>query len=127
MNERDKELLKEAGYSFGQPFDLWYQKVADLIRADEREAVLDLVDGYAKNNTDLREAIRARGDLLTNETKIFQSRLGQKMIGMGMLTYPSSSNLFAPMRWKQQPAQPTSLGRYWLKHWCWPSENIVRR
>ena len=63
MNERDKELLKEAGYSFGQPFDLWYQKVADLIRADEREAVLDLVDGYAKNNTDLREAIRARGDL----------------------------------------------------------------
>ena len=27
----------------------------------EREAILDLVDGYAKNNTDLAEAIRARG------------------------------------------------------------------
>ena len=30
--------------------------------AIEREAVLDLVDGYAKNNTDLRDAIRARGE-----------------------------------------------------------------
>ncbi len=27
----------------------------------EREAVLDLVDAYAKNNTDLADAIRARG------------------------------------------------------------------
>lgn len=29
--------------------------------AAEREAVLDLVDDYAKGNTDLRDAIRARG------------------------------------------------------------------
>jgi len=29
--------------------------------AAEREAMLDLVDSYAKNNTDLRDAIRARG------------------------------------------------------------------
>jgi hypothetical protein len=27
----------------------------------EREALLDLVDSYAKNNTDLAAAIRARG------------------------------------------------------------------
>jgi hypothetical protein len=34
---------------------------AALVAFAEREAVLDLVDGYAKNNTDLAEAIRARG------------------------------------------------------------------
>lgn len=28
----------------------------------ERQAVLDLVDAYAKNNHDLRDAIRARGE-----------------------------------------------------------------
>ena len=28
----------------------------------EREALLDLVDDYAKNNTDLKAAIRARGN-----------------------------------------------------------------
>jgi len=33
---------------------------ADLVANAEREAILDLVDGYAKNNTDLAEAIRAR-------------------------------------------------------------------
>ena len=32
-----------------------------LVRADEREALIDLVDDYAKNNTDLKAAIRARG------------------------------------------------------------------
>ena len=30
--------------------------------AAEREAVLDLLDAYAKNNTDLRDAIRTRGN-----------------------------------------------------------------
>ena len=34
---------------------------AKLIAKKEREAILDLVDGYAKNNTDLVEAIQARG------------------------------------------------------------------
>jgi hypothetical protein len=29
---------------------------------EEREALLDLVDGYAKNNTDLEDAIRARSN-----------------------------------------------------------------
>jgi hypothetical protein len=33
-----------------------------LVRADEREALIDLVDDYAKNNTDLKAAIRARGN-----------------------------------------------------------------
>jgi len=57
MNARDKELLKEAGYSFGQPFDLWCQRVADLIRADEREAILKLADSLGWVNVD---DIRAR-------------------------------------------------------------------
>ena len=30
-------------------------------RLIEREAILDLVDAYAKNNTDLKAAIKARG------------------------------------------------------------------
>jgi len=36
---------------------------AELVARAEREAVLDLIDGYAKNNTDLAEAIRARGEM----------------------------------------------------------------
>ena len=35
---------------------------AELVRADEREAILGLADSYAKNNTDLADAIRARGN-----------------------------------------------------------------
>ena len=38
------------------------ERFTDLVRADEREAILDLVDSYAKNNTDLADAIRARGN-----------------------------------------------------------------
>jgi len=34
---------------------------AKLVAQHEREAVIDLVDSYAKNNTDLADAIRARG------------------------------------------------------------------
>ena len=34
---------------------------AKLVAQHEREAVIDLVDNYAKNNTDLTDAIRARG------------------------------------------------------------------
>jgi hypothetical protein len=34
----------------------------DAATKAEREAVLDLVNDYAKNNTDLRDAIRARGE-----------------------------------------------------------------
>jgi hypothetical protein len=38
-----------------------FERFAKLVAEHEREAVLDLVDGYAKNNTDLADAIRARG------------------------------------------------------------------
>ena len=41
------------------PYSLYH--FAKLVTEKEREAILDLVDGYAKNNTDLVEAIRARG------------------------------------------------------------------
>jgi len=34
---------------------------AKRVAEKEREAVIDLVDGYAKDNTDLADAIRARG------------------------------------------------------------------
>jgi len=37
------------------------RSIENAIAKKEREAILDLVDGYAKNNTDLIEAIRARG------------------------------------------------------------------
>ena len=37
------------------------EKFADLASTAEREAILELVDSYAKNNTDLADAIRARG------------------------------------------------------------------
>ena len=39
---------------------LWLKRIDDAVKK-EREVILDLVDGYAKNNTDLVEAIRARG------------------------------------------------------------------
>ena len=52
------------------------ERFAELVRADEREramrenayvlaereTILDLVDSYAKNNTDLANAIRERGN-----------------------------------------------------------------
>ena len=37
------------------------QRFAALVAAHEREELLDLVDAYAKNNDDLKVAIRARG------------------------------------------------------------------
>ena len=37
------------------------QHVAEAV-AKEREAILDLVDDYAKDNVDLKAAIRARAD-----------------------------------------------------------------
>ena len=69
MSQQDVQIAFQAGfvtyeledYTEGG-YDIRYERFADLIRVDEREAVLDLVDGYAKNNTDLRDAIRARGN-----------------------------------------------------------------
>jgi hypothetical protein len=40
--------------------------VAVLVAAREREELLDLVDSYAKDNADLKDAIRARAE---EETK----------------------------------------------------------
>ena len=37
------------------------ERFAALVAAHEREELLDLVDAYAKNNDDLKAAIRARG------------------------------------------------------------------
>ena len=51
-------------YSLGkekEKFINYLERFAVLVASAEREAILDLVDGYAKNNTDLAEAIRARG------------------------------------------------------------------
>ena len=45
-------------------YDGWVDTLVDfavLVAAAECEAILDLVDAYAKNNTDLTAAIRARG------------------------------------------------------------------
>ena len=56
------EMAREAGFSewaVKTPRDL--ERFAEIVRADEKEAILDLVDSYAKNNTDLADAIRARG------------------------------------------------------------------
>jgi hypothetical protein len=49
------ELIAEADWKNIEIF-------AKLVAAKEREVVLDLVDAYAKNNIDLAESIRARGD-----------------------------------------------------------------
>ena len=57
-------------YSKSERFQTWthdylMQRLMELVTvsaAAEREALLDLVDDYAKNNTDLKAAIRARGN-----------------------------------------------------------------
>ena len=58
------EMTRELG-GFA-PTTKFLEAFAALVRAEaqaeEREVILDLVDSYAKNNTDLAEAIRARGN-----------------------------------------------------------------
>jgi hypothetical protein len=72
------DMAREAGMVFlahveemRSPFSdgVWLEDMKAfeaLVRADERsverEALLDMVDAYAKNNTDLKAAIRARGN-----------------------------------------------------------------
>ena len=57
-------MAREAGFG---PSVAWqectppFERFAALVAAAEREAMLDLVDDYAKGNTDLKAAIRARG------------------------------------------------------------------
>ena len=62
------EMAREAGFSLYRDISAadgsfaHLERFAELVRADEREAVLDLVDAYAKNSKDLAAAIRARGN-----------------------------------------------------------------
>ncbi len=62
MNERDREFARQAWVENDWDGHVDTQKLIQLVRADEREAILELVDRYAKNNTDLANAIRARGN-----------------------------------------------------------------
>ena len=61
------EMAREAGLRRFGPLNIdpELERFAALVRAaaqaEEREAILELVDSYAKNNTDLADAIRARG------------------------------------------------------------------
>ena len=59
------EMAREADIDWHRHWDdegNRLERFAALVRADEREAILELVDSYAKNNTDLADAIRARGN-----------------------------------------------------------------
>ena len=64
MREEIIKMAREAGFKYGVTDPVIYaahERFFHMAQAAEREAVLDLVDAYAKNNTDLAEAIRARG------------------------------------------------------------------
>jgi len=61
-----KELADQAGLDWQRGWTLddnepnRFSVFAKLVAAHEREAILELVDSYAKNNTDLTDAIKAR-------------------------------------------------------------------
>ena len=66
------EMAREADAEADNVLDMigeyhpnWYDVrdgiFAKLVAAKERKAMLDLVDSHAKNNTDLADAIKARG------------------------------------------------------------------
>jgi hypothetical protein len=61
MTNADRALARQALVENGWDNHIDIPKLIQLVRADEREAILELVDSYAKNNTDLADAIRARG------------------------------------------------------------------
>ncbi len=64
MNEAMSLAWLEISQMLGEPtreeLDVFLRTWQRAIQA-EREVLLDLVDDYAKNNTDLKAAIRARG------------------------------------------------------------------
>lgn len=83
MNERIKELAKQAGFDVEERTtgggDVWFdegwyteivERFAELVRQDEREACAKLLDTLAESQTnqsllevsDCAAAIRARGD-----------------------------------------------------------------
>lgn len=57
---RSGDQVKQAGLD--RNYTNLFKAFAKLVAAKEREAMLDLVDDYAKNNTDLADAIKARGE-----------------------------------------------------------------
>ena len=66
MNERDKELAMQAGFN---PFDTECYEgldvLIDLIRADEREALIRYFDGHWRDEWSegqIIEALEARGN-----------------------------------------------------------------
>ena len=65
MTERDKELLQQSGIFASNNVDMVVVtkdhlcRFSDLIRADEREAILELADSLGWVDVD---AIRARGN-----------------------------------------------------------------
>jgi len=61
MTDADRALARQALVENDWDRYIDTSKLIQLARADEREAILELVDSYAKNNTDLADAIRARG------------------------------------------------------------------
>ena len=69
MNERDNELADQAGFVAYEledhtesGYDIRYSRFADLIRADEREAVEDLLKEYDMVNSAFAKDFRARGN-----------------------------------------------------------------
>ncbi len=61
MTNADRALTRQALVENDWDNHIDIPKLIQLVRADEREAILELVDSYAKNNADLADAIRARG------------------------------------------------------------------
>jgi hypothetical protein len=61
MTDADRALARQALVENDWDRYIDTSKLIQLARADERDAILELVDSYAKNNTDLAAAIRARG------------------------------------------------------------------
>ena len=59
---RKAGLIVDANQSGFDSVEAFAALVRAEAQAEEREAILDLVDSYAKNNTDLADAIRARGN-----------------------------------------------------------------
>lgn len=56
-----KEFQDDMAKLWSEAVHAEYKAQIEAAVLEEREAVLDLVDAYAKNNNDLRDAIRARG------------------------------------------------------------------
>lgn len=68
MNARDKELYQQAtGKEWAYDFDVdTAEKFADLIRADEREALIRYFDGHWRDEWSegqIIEALEARGNI----------------------------------------------------------------